>query len=314
MTLEDSDCRSSKAAAAAWIAVDWGTSHLRVWAMDAQDQVLTQIHSDKGMAGMSAGAYASELLSLAADWLPETGSIHAVICGMAGSRQGWKEAPYLTVPAAPSSGGMVSAETGESRLKAHIVPGLCQKAPADVMRGEETQIAGYLRRNPGFDGYLCMPGTHSKWVRVAGGEVLSFVTVMTGEMFALLSKTSVLRHSMAEKGWEDAAFLAGVQHSLNHPEAFMASLFAIRAEGLLNNLSGNAARARLSGLILGAELAAVRSAWSSYPVAVIGEGALISIYQAALAAQGVTAEVFSGDEATLSGLCAAYHVLKEGRS
>ncbi|MBD8890033.1 2-dehydro-3-deoxygalactonokinase [Roseibium litorale] len=295
---------------AAWFAVDWGTSHLRVWAMDGEDQVLTRIHSGKGMAGMAPEAYAPELLALAGPWLPASGSVYAVICGMAGSRQGWIEAPYLEVPVAPSSSGMVRAATGDHRLNAYIVPGLCQTAPADVMRGEETQIAGYLRKNPEFDGYLCLPGTHSKWVSVSGGKVQSFVTVMTGEMFALLGKTSVLRHSVAESGWSEAEFEKGVRQSLDHPERFIASLFAIRAEGLLANLGGEAARALLSGMIIGAELAASRSAWMDRPVVVIGEGALISIYQAALKAAGASAEVFSGDEATLSGLCAAYHFMK----
>jgi phosphonate metabolism protein PhnN/1,5-bisphosphokinase (PRPP-forming) len=92
------------------------------------------------------------------------------------------------------------------RLSVHVAPGLRQGKPADVMRGEETQIAGFLALNPNWDGVICLPGTHSKWVHISAGEVVSFQTFLTGEMFALLSQASVLRHGMQGDGWDDAAF------------------------------------------------------------------------------------------------------------
>jgi hypothetical protein len=76
------------------------------------------------------------------------------------------------------------------------------------MRGEETQIAGFLAQNPGFDGVLCLPGTHTKWVHISAGEVVSFRSFMTGELFATVGPHSVLRHSVGE-GWDDAAFGRG---------------------------------------------------------------------------------------------------------
>ena len=93
-----------------------------------------------------------------------------------------------------------------------MIPGLKQPKPADVLRGEEVQVAGFLTCHPGFDGVLCLPGTHSKWTRISAGEVVSFQTYMTGELFALVSRQSVLRHGMEGAGWDDAAFAEGVDH------------------------------------------------------------------------------------------------------
>jgi len=87
----------------------------------------------------------------------------------------------------------------------HILPGLKQDKNPDVMRGEETQIAGFLAGNPDFDGVLCLPGTHTKWVHISAKEIVSFQTVMTGELFALLSQNSVAhRTSMrsTQKLWK----------------------------------------------------------------------------------------------------------------
>ena len=182
-------------------------------------------------------------------------------------------------------------------------------SPADVMRGEETQIAGFLARNPGFDGVICLPGTHTKWAHVSAGEIVSFRTAMTGEMFALLSAHSVLRHSMGQ-GWDAEAFATGVDQTLSRPESLAASLFSLRAEGLLADLPGDAARARLSGLLIGAELAAMRPYWLGQAVALVGAEALSAAYATALKAQGVPTQMADAEDMTLAGLTAAYAQLQ----
>ena len=168
-----------------WIAVDWGTSRLRAWAM--RDGVpVADAASDKGMGVLDRTGFEAALRELIEPWLGSD-VMMVVACGMVGSRQGWAEAAYAAVPCAPSSGRATRANTRDPRLSVHILPGLKQNDPADVMRGEETQIAGHLARAPGFDGVICLPGTHTKWAQISAGEVVSFRTFMTGEMFALLS-------------------------------------------------------------------------------------------------------------------------------
>jgi 2-dehydro-3-deoxygalactonokinase len=284
-----------------WIAVDWGTSNLRAFAMTADGAVLAEASSDEGMGKLTREGYEPALLRLIEGWLSNRTLV--VACGMVGSRQGWCEAPYRAVPCTPvDRAGLVTAPTTDPRLRVLIAPGLKQTSPADVMRGEETQIAGALQMMPGYDGILCLPGTHSKWVQVSVGEVVSFQTFMTGEMFALLSETSVLRHGMQGGGWDDAAFDAAVSDSLSKPEKLGARLFSLRAEGLIAGLSPGAARARLSGLLIGTELAASRPYWLGQRVTLVGAEKLSAAYARALAAQGVETRRLSATDCTLAGL------------
>ena len=207
-----------------WIAADWGTSHLRLWMMQG-DAPVRRIDDPRGMSKLSPDGYEAVLLELLGDSL--TGPTDVIICGMAGARQGWKEAPYASVPCAIPSEG-IPVPTSDPRLRVRILPGMSQSAPPDVMRGEETQIGGFLAAESGFDGVLCLPGTHTKWVHVSAAEVVSFRTFMTGEMFDLLSKQSVLRFSVGE-GWEQDTFLEAVDQAMGRPATVAADLFAIRA-------------------------------------------------------------------------------------
>ncbi|WP_299623747.1 2-dehydro-3-deoxygalactonokinase [uncultured Tateyamaria sp.] len=289
-------------AGVAWVAVDWGTSHLRAWLMDARGAIVDARASGHGMGVLEPAGFEPALVDLCGDVLP----VPVLACGMVGSRQGWAEAPYTAVPCAPPGADAASfAPVKMPGLSVRILPGVKQVRPADVMRGEETQIAGYLAMNPGFDGVICLPGTHTKWAHISAGEIVSFRTAMTGEMFALLSKQSVLRHSVGG-GWHEASFDAGVDQAISRPEALAASLFSLRAEGLLDGLDPDAARARLSGLLIGAELASMRPYWLGQQVAIIGADALSAAYAKALKTQGVPVAEARAEEMTLAGLTAAY--------
>ncbi len=295
-----------------WIAVDWGTSNLRVWLMGAGGKVLDKRASDRGMNVLGRDAFEPALLDLVGDALPETGTVPVLVCGMAGSRQGWAEAPYRSTPCAPP--GITEAthvRTKDQRLDVAILPGIKQDNPADVMRGEETQIAGVFAAAPNFDGVICMPGTHTKWVQVSAGEVVSFATFMTGETFALLAAQSVLRHSVAAEGWDEGAFLDAVSDTMSRPAAFAAKVFGLRAEALLQGLDPVIARARLSGHLIGLELAGARPYWLGQEVVVLGEGTQAGAYASALAAQGLQPRRIGVDEITLAGLSAARTPRKE---
>jgi 2-dehydro-3-deoxygalactonokinase len=296
-----------------WIAVDWGTSNLRVWAMGAGGRALAEARSDAGMGGLARDGFEPALLALVEPWLAPDRATLAVACGMVGSRQGWVEAPYATVPC-PPGGDPVRAPAADRRLDVRVLPGLRQDRPFDVMRGEETQIAGLVAREPGFDGVACLPGTHSKWAHLSAGEVVSFASFMTGELFALLAERSVLRHTVGAGGWSDPDFAEAVEESLARPEWIAGRLFGLRAEGLLAGLAPERARARLSGLLIGAELAAARPYWLGREVALIGAPALAEAYRAALALCGVAARRRDGAEMTRAGLAAARAALVAERT
>lgn len=291
-----------------WIAADWGTTNLRVWAMSQSGTVLGEAKSDQGMGKLDADQFESALLDLVNDWVTKRTPV--IACGMVGSRQGWVEAPYIATPCPATPSGFANAPTNAANLSVHIIPGIRQNDPADVMRGEETQIAGFLALNPKWDGVICLPGTHTKWVHVSADEIVSFQTAMTGDLFAAIAGHTVLKHSIGE-GWDADGFFQGMDDAISRPEKLAARLFSLRAEALLNGLPGATARARLSGLLIGAELATTKPYWLGQQVAVIGAGNLAKIYVDALATQGVSATQADGDWITLSGLTAAYRRLKE---
>ncbi len=291
-----------------WIALDWGTSNLRAFAMQGA-QVLAGATSEDGMGRLARDDFEPAMYKLVGSWL-ESGNVPVVACGMVGSRQGWVEAPYRSVPCRPLDERLTKAPT-TSGLNVHVIAGLSQTNPADVMRGEETQIAGFLALNPGWDGVICLPGTHTKWAQLSAGEVVSFQTFMTGELFDLLGSASVLRHSVAHAGWDETAFQASVSDTLSKPERLAARLFGLRASDLLNGIAPESTRAALSGYLIGAELAAARPYWLGQNIAVLGTGAQARAYAAALETQGAPAMLVDAERATIAGLTAARRMQKE---
>ena len=163
-----------------WIAVDWGTSTLRAWAMSHDGQDVATASSAEGMGQLTSAEFEPALLRLVETWLEPAKPTPVIACGMVGAKQGWTEATYSDTPCQPQS-RFTAAPTRDPRLNMHIISGVSQSDPADVMRGEETQIAGFQRLNPKWDGVICLPGTHTKWVQMSAGEIVSFQTFMTGE-------------------------------------------------------------------------------------------------------------------------------------
>ena len=295
----------------AWIAVDWGTSNLRVWAMDASHDLLAERSSDQGMGGLEPAQFEGVLLGIIDEFLAADRVTPVICCGMVGAKQGWVEADYLAVPSKPPSGdGATQVSSDDPRIDVRILPGMKQVAQPDVMRGEETQVAGFLRGQPKFDGVLMMPGTHSKWAHISAEEIVSFQTFITGEMYALLARQSVLKHSVAVKGWDDAAFEAALSEAISRPESVAATLFGLRAASLVGDQSAEVARARLSGLLIGLELAATRPYWLGQNLAIIGAPEVVEVYAKALSLQGLKAQVYDAQPMTRLGLIAAYDTMK----
>ena len=294
-----------------WIAVDWGTTRLRVWAMQGPKAVQSR-NSDKGMGGLARDGFEPALLDLIHDWLPAEGRMPIIACGMVGARTGWAEAEYRAVPCTPLDPHQaIRPAVRDARLDVRILPGLSQAAPADVMRGEETQIAGYLASDPGFDGTLCLPGTHCKWVRIARGRVEAFQTYMTGEMFSLISRQSVLRLSLGGAVPDAGAAASGAADALADPHAAQRELFSLRAGALLHNLVPEQAAGRLSGLLIGAELGAARDFWHNRRTIIIGAPELAALYETPMRTAGADARRMDGAQLVLAGLTAAHLALQE---
>jgi 2-dehydro-3-deoxygalactonokinase len=298
-------------ASPAFAAVDWGTSRMRVWLLAQDGTVCAERRADEGLEAAGRGGFA-EILEKHLGALGAAPDLPVIMCGMVGSRQGWAEAPYVDCPASFSA-----IIDGAKRIEGHaramsIMPGVANriKSAPDVMRGEETQIIGMMHARGGESALAVMPGTHSKWVSVANGAIESFRTWITGELYALLSRQSILRHSIGTDPRQakptDAAFLDGVRIMLHGTSGLLSELFSIRAGSLLFGADASMSAARLSGLLIGAEVADARALHGNRSkVLLVGGNVLGDLYGMALEMAGFSAETVDADEAVRSGLLAA---------
>jgi len=297
-------------AAPSLVAVDWGTSHLRVWLLDAKGSVLAEHRSDEGMGATAREQFHAVLEAhLAALSVPA--GVPVVMCGMVGSRQGWAEARYLTLPASLADVAAQAVRIPGIARDIRIMPGLSklEVLSPDVMRGEETQLLGLIRSAPATGKrFVCMPGTHSKWVRMQGDSVIDFVSFLTGDAFAVLSHHSVLRHSLSGGHIDPAssAFGEAVRASLHSPADILARLFSIRPAGLLQDLDPDAASARLSGYLVGQEIAGAKARFTLPDrVELIGDPKLGALYFEALSLAGISCTLHDSDAMAIAGLAGA---------
>jgi 2-dehydro-3-deoxygalactonokinase len=280
------------------IAIDWGTSSLRGYRLAADGRVLEQRRSDQGI-GASQGRFAATLAALIDGWPGDV-----VLCGMIGSRNGWIELPYVPCPADAAALAAAMQPLQDPALPGRtlwFVPGVASSAAAvpDVMRGEETQLIGLLDALAGSgqepDGCsVCLPGTHSKWVDLRHGRIAALATMMTGELYALLRRHSLLARLMeaGDAHFDGAVFDAGVQRS-GEPGGLLHHLFGVRSLGLFERLSAAAAPSYLSGLLIGHEL---RARLPLAPqVHLIGGSGLLDRYAHALHALGSRARTHPED-------------------
>jgi 2-dehydro-3-deoxygalactonokinase len=293
----------------AWIGVDWGTSNLRAWKFSETGEVIGARACNAGISSIVEHRFSTALVETVGAWTD--GSLPILLGGMIGSRQGWAEVPYLPCPAKPTdlAAHAYPIDTGIGR--GWIVPGLScfdESGVADVMRGEEVQLLGAEIEN----GLALMPGTHSKWVTIVQGAVMSFRTFMTGELFALLKERSLLGRLMIDGPDDYSAFDEGLDRAFADP-ALTSLLFGVRTEGLFGRLAPEALADYLSGLLIGAELAGMRC-HRGIPLTLIGEGALAARYDRALRRAGSThVATLAGDEAAIRGLRKIAGIVLEGK-
>ncbi|RST81680.1 2-dehydro-3-deoxygalactonokinase [Aquibium carbonis] len=293
-------------------AIDWGTTNLRIWVLDQAGGVLGERASGEGMRACMPDRFEAVMEGHLAD-LGAPSGLPVIVAGMAGARGGWREAAYLSAPveldALHKGAFVVPHPTRDVR----ILPGVCQRLPGreDVMRGEETQLAGAMAQGLA-DGLVCLPGTHSKWASIEAGRLVSFTTFMTGELFALLGHHSILKDTLGEGGFEpdDPAFRGGVEDMLEDGAAITGKLFSLRAAALLSGAAAPHPRARLSGLLIGAEVAAARAMHGiGREVGLVASGTQAELYRSALGLAGFRFHVLDGGALVRRGLLDAARAL-----
>lgn len=318
------------------LALDWGTSSLRGARIDAQGRVLDERSFERGILTVPAGGFPDVFESCFGDWARADAQA-CLISGMAGSRQGWVEAPYCPCPAGFADvsarlqwvnddggtrngsivpRGRAKPGLGALSLRTAIVPGLsCEHrcdvpglpTVPDVMRGEEVQILGAMHLGGWRDGLCILPGTHSKWAWIRDCRVTTFTSYMTGEFYALLGRQSLLARTIdADAPFDADAFALGLararqRHNLLH------NAFGARTLSLFDRMQAGPLTSYLSGLVIGEEIRSqdVREATR---ITLIGSQSLTARYALAFDALGVATHRM-GAEATWAGLHALSHHL-----
>ena len=280
------------------IGLDWGTSSLRAYLLGHNASLLDTRTQPWGIQYTPDRDFARAYRLLLEDWLAQWPDLPAIASGMIGSRQGWREVPYVDCPADASAlaAGMARLETGVGLL--HLVPGVRQLAGRhNVLRGEETQVIGALALKPELadNALLLLPGTHSKWVDVSEGRLQAFSTFMTGELFAVLRDHSILGRPALESGAisDLQTFIRGVQTARDSGSRGIADcLFGVRSLVLCNELQPNQSLEYLSGLLIGEELRCALGSSQASPALtpiLLGDPSLCARYCVALETFGVQA-------------------------
>lgn len=286
-----------------FIAVDWGTTNRRAYLLDADGRQGAEFEDGQGVLAVGAGGFPDAVAEIRA----RLGGKPLLMAGMIGSNRGWVEAPYVPCPAgiAELAKGLVWPAEDVA-----IVPGVSfsDGNRADVMRGEEVQLLGAVAAGliPG-DCLVCHPGTHNKWATVGGGQITDFRTIMTGELFNLISEHSILSDLLEGEAEADEAFAAGVDAGLTGA-GLTAELFTVRARVLLGHAPRGDAPSFTSGLLIGTDVAIGLRERTEQDIIVMGRPELTRLYAAAIALAGRQPIELDGERSFIAG-CARISAL-----
>ena len=299
------------------IIIDWGSTNFRACLLSEQGDLIAQKSTDRGVFSFGGKGFEEYLMLQCGQWIDDAafnqGEI--VMSGMIGSRNGWLETDYLCCPVdAPKLASAVVSVPNTLGLDISQVPGVSYHASqehADVMRGEETQIIGVMEQLGVKDGLICLPGTHSKWVRVSDGSITALSTFMTGELFSLLSKHSSLAglicdnsgcdKSGRENTFNKSDFISGLVHAQQNG-SLLNQLFGIRAKCLTGLLQPNQSHAFLSGLLIGSEFVQATGSFAGREITLVGNQTLLPHYALAASHFGFDSSPLDATKMTIAGL------------
>ena len=286
------------------IGIDWGTTSFRAYLFDRSQRCVDKISAPAGIMQVGDNAFEDVLFDQLENWLTKYPHIPIIASGMITSKQGWIETPYLTCPAQLTdlSKNLTKKSTSHGQT-VYFLPGVCQDLPvANIMRGEETQMAGFECETPFMS---ILPGTHSKWIRMEGQTIKRFWTFMTGELFSALTEHTILGRLVTDDEDPDA-FLDGVREGFSSGEdsgGILSKLFGARAKPIMNKMRQESIRDYISGLLLGTEIQEALGSGLKKDVnpVICGASALAKRYEVALAACGFHPEM-ADDDLAAAGL------------
>ena len=283
-----------------WVALDWGTSNFRAYLME-NNNVIDQVSTQEGMKFVDQKEFENTLLKNISAWRNKFNINIVIASGMVGAKQGWIEVPYINSPCDIRNLNFKTLNILDD-INIHILSGVSQSNPSDVMRGEETQIAGFLLNNIDFNGSICLPGTHSKWVNLNSYDIKKFNSFLTGELYEIVKKYSILKHSLNTTRLEDEIVKSAANLIIENPSLISNKLFEIRAENLLKNSNQTSNNSKLVGYLLGIELSGSKTYWEDKDLVIIGSSNLNKYYELILNGRSKSIQLFNSNDMVLNGL------------
>ena len=283
-----------------WVALDWGTSNFRAYLMD-NNNVIDQVSTQEGMKFIDQNEFEKILIKNIDAWNNKFDIKVVIASGMVGAKQGWIEVPYINSPCDIRNVNFKTFKILDD-ANIHILSGVSQFNPSDVMRGEETQIAGFLLNNIDFNGSICLPGTHSKWVNLNSYNIQEFTTFLTGELYEIVKKYSILNHSLNTTELDDEIVKSSAKLIIENPSFISNKLFEIRADNLLKNSNQTSNNSKLVGYLLGIELSGSRTYWEDKDLVIIGSSNLNKYYELILNGRSNSIRLFNSSDMALNGL------------
>ncbi len=298
----------------AFIAVDWGSSNFRAYAVDKQGEIRQRTKAHQGVSRIKDQNFAGTLRRLLGKWFNKYPDVPVLMCGVIGGRQGWQEVEHAPAPidieTLAKHAELIPNHFFERDI--YIVPGVKIRRSDfdfDVIRGEEVQIFGALAQLPEADRHIiCLPGTHTKWVEIRKGNIVDVQTFVTGEMFSLLSRFSTISTIVEGSSYSSEGFAKGLIAAKNG--ALLNELFKLRVAVASKQLVSHEASSYLSGLLVANEIeGAVKMIGKTDNVTVVAVPWLMDMYQQSLASYGISITEVKSDEATARGLLKVFNAL-----
>lgn len=298
------------------VGINWGSTNFRAYLIRRDGTVVDEYSRPSGVAKLDRAGMEDMMRELGRQW-PVRAAVYAA--GMIGSNVGWQNVPYVAAPATLDGigRGTLAAQIGGVDLR--LVPGMaCVRTydgGPDILRGEEIELFGFAQLYPDWDGFVALPGTHTKWVRFDRGEVHDFFTSMSGEMYDRLTSSGLLASIVEGEARAGDAFFEGVALGSERKLGLTTLLFGARARVIRETLPRAESASFLRGLLIGSEIAdalAIHPGLAGARLPLIGNGPLCQLYAAALESMGMGSWYVDSRAACVAGF-KALHALRDNR-
>ena len=253
------------------VTIDAGTSNLRIRIVEGKNIIFER----KENYGVKIGKekFENELYKLLKECIKENGiekeEIECIIAsGMITSALGLLEIEHLHVPVSLEKFSKNIKKIKFFEFEIHLITGIKVEKKyfreehlksIDVIRGEEVEVFGILEEIKVEEPTLViLPGSHNKFIEVSDGNIVDLLTTMSGEIYDVMTRYTILKTSVDEKFADkiEKKYLslgnrAGRKYGINQGS------FMLRGLDLSEKLTINEKSNYLLGLVLSEDISSL---------------------------------------------------------